>query len=71
MALKDDKQLFAAAQVLSIILESKASDTVKKSLNEISKKLTTNDLIAMNRKVNDGSDIGDVADEWISSKNIA
>lgn len=71
VALKDDKQLFAAAQVLPIIRESKASDTVKKSLNEISKKLTTNDLIAMNRKVNDGSDIGDVADEWISSKNIA
>ncbi len=71
VALEDDKQLFAAAQVLPIIRESKASDTVKEALNEISEKLTTDDLVSMNRKVNDGEDIGDIADEWISSKNIA
>ena len=71
VALEDDKQLFAAAQVLPIIRESKASDTVQEALNDISEKLTTDDLVSMNRKVNDGDDIGDIADEWISSKNIA
>lgn len=70
VALKDDKHLFAPAQVIPIARKSKLDDKGTKALNEVSVKLTTEELITMNRKVNNGDDIAKVADEWISQQGL-
>jgi osmoprotectant transport system substrate-binding protein len=70
VALKDDKQLFAPAQVLPIVRKSKLTDKGKEALNKVSAKLTTDGLISMNRKVNAGDDIGKVADGWLSQQGL-
>jgi osmoprotectant transport system substrate-binding protein len=70
VALKDDKGLFLPANVVPLIRESKATDTVTATLNSISAALTQDDLMTMNGKVSDGEDIGTIADEWLKDKGI-
>ena len=49
--LDDPKNLYTAQNVLPLINSSKASDNVKAILNAVSAKLTTDDLVQLNEKV--------------------
>ncbi len=70
VALSDDKNLFPAANVVPVIRESAATDTVSQALNAISAKLTTEELVVMNRKVNAGDDITFVAQDWLDDQGL-
>src|SRR5699024_4835209 len=50
VSLEDDKNLFGSARVVPIIRDDKATDNVVDTLNSISSKLTTQDLMDMNAK---------------------
>lgn len=64
--LQDDKHLQNADNVVPLIRTSKASDDVTSLLNEIDGKLTTNDLIALNKKSDvDKQDPDVIAASWL------
>jgi osmoprotectant transport system substrate-binding protein len=71
VALEDDKSLFAAENVVPLIKTAKASDTVTKTLNEVSAKLTTNDLITMNGEAATGANLADIAKKWLAGAGIS
>lgn len=72
VALADPKNLYTAQNVLPLINSKKASDTVKSVLNAISAKLTTQDLIALNEKVQvNKQDLDAVAKDWLSSAGLS
>lgn len=71
VVLADPKNLYTAQNVLPLITASKASDTVKSVLNAVSAKLTTDDLVSLNQKVQlDKQDPDAVAKAWLSSAGI-
>lgn len=70
VVLKDDKSLFAAESVVPVITTAKASDTVKKTLNAVSAKLTTQDLIEMNGEAATGAKQADIARKWLVSTGL-
>jgi len=61
VTLQDPKNLFASQQILPIVAKSKASDDVETILNSVSAKLTTDDLLKLNKAVS-GSAKEDPAD---------
>ena len=72
MTLEDPKNLFAAQNVVPLITEAKATDTVEDALDAISRELTTQDLLDLNAK-NQGPDKAkpaDLAKEWLTSKGL-
>ena len=72
VVLADPKNLYTAQNVLPLINSKKASDTVKSVLNAISAKLTTNDLISLNEKVQiNKQDPDAVAKDWLSSAGLS
>ncbi|MFF5967725.1 glycine betaine ABC transporter substrate-binding protein [Streptomyces collinus] len=71
VALKDDKSLFLAENILPVINEKKATPTVVTTLNAVSAALTTEELMTMNGKVSDLSDMGSVAQDWLKSHDLA
>ncbi|MDT5064838.1 MAG: osmoprotectant transport system substrate-binding protein [Mycobacterium sp.] len=71
VALEDDKSLFAAENVVPLIKTAKASDTVTKTLNQVSAKLTTNDLITMNGEAATGANLADIAKKWLAGAGIS
>jgi osmoprotectant transport system substrate-binding protein len=72
VVLADPKNLYTAQNVLPLINSSKASDTVKTTLNAISAKLTTDDLISLNEKVQmNKQDPDAVAKEWLTSAGLS
>ena len=70
LALEDDQHLFASAQIVPVLRESKASSEVKSTLNAISEKLTTESLTEMNREINNGADVATVAQDWLTSEQL-
>jgi glycine betaine/choline ABC-type transport system substrate-binding protein len=69
--LEDPKSNFAAQNVVPLITKSKATDGVKKVLNEIQAKLTTQNLGAMYAKVvNDKADPADVAKGFLTDNGL-
>lgn len=66
VVLTDDKSLFAAESVVPVITTAKSSDTIKRTLNAISAKLTTEDLITMNGEAATGKKLSDIAKEWLT-----
>lgn len=70
VVLKDDKSLFAAENVVPVITSARASEVVKKTLNGVSAKLTTDDLITMNGKAATGAKQSDIAKEWLKSVGL-
>lgn len=70
VALQDDKSLFAAENVTPIIAESKSTSTIETTLNAVSAKLTTEDLIAMNGKAGKGEGLRDIATAWLTEKGL-
>jgi osmoprotectant transport system substrate-binding protein len=72
VVLADPKNLYTAQNVLPLINSSKASDTVKSVLNAVSAKLTTDDLISLNQKVQmDKQDPDAVAKAWLSTAGLS
>jgi osmoprotectant transport system substrate-binding protein len=70
VALEDDKSLFAAENVVPVITESKATDTITETLNAVSAKLSTDDLIEMNAAAADGEGLDKIAAEWLKQAGI-
>ena len=72
VVLEDPKFNFAAQNVLPLINTSKATDTVKKVLNEVSAKLDTKTLTDLNTKLGapDKPDASKVASDWLTSVGL-
>lgn len=71
VALEDDKNLFLSENIVPVINEKKSTATVKEVLDKVSAALTTEDLIEMNGRVAKFEDIGEIAKDWLKSKNLA
>jgi osmoprotectant transport system substrate-binding protein len=71
VALSDDKNLFAAENVVPLIKSGKQNDSITKTLNAVSAKLTTDDLISMNAEAAKGTNLSDIAKKWLASAGIA
>ena len=70
VALEDDKNLFLSENIVPVINEKKSTATVKEVLDKVSAALTTEDLIEMNGRVAKFEDIGEIAQDWLKSKNL-
>ncbi len=70
--LKDPKNLILPQQVIPLVTAAVANDqTAVSALNAVSKALTTDDLVALNAKVdNDHMDASAVAKTWLQSKSL-
>jgi osmoprotectant transport system substrate-binding protein len=71
VALEDDKSLFAAENVVPLIKTAKENDTITKTLNDVSAKLTTADLITMNGEAATGTNLADIAKKWLAGAGIS
>ncbi|WP_309075147.1 ABC transporter substrate-binding protein [Paenarthrobacter sp.] len=70
VALEDNKNLFLSENIVPVINEKKSTDTVKETLDKVSAALTTEDLIKMNGRVAKFEDIGEIAKEWLKTKDL-
>lgn len=70
VALEDNKNLFAAENVVPLIKAGKQNDTVTKTLDAVSAKLTTDDLISMNAEAATGTNLADIAKKWLAGAGI-
>ncbi|MDT5387673.1 MAG: osmoprotectant transport system substrate-binding protein [Mycobacterium sp.] len=71
VALQDDKNLFAAENVVPLIKSAKQNDKVKKTLDAVSAKLTTEDLISMNAEAAKGTNLADIAKKWLANAGLS
>lgn len=71
VALEDDKNLFAAENVVPLIKTAKQNDTISATLDKVSAKLTTEDLISMNAEAAKGTNLADIAKKWLSNAGLA
>ena len=71
VALEDYKSLFAAENVVPVIKAAKENDTITKTLNAVSAKLTTDDLIKMNAEAATGTNLADIAKKWLAGAGIS
>ncbi|MDR6988232.1 osmoprotectant transport system substrate-binding protein [Paenarthrobacter nitroguajacolicus] len=70
VALEDNKNLFLSENIVPVINQKKSTDTVKETLDKVSAALSTEDLIKMNGRVAKFEDIGEIAKEWLKTKNL-
>jgi osmoprotectant transport system substrate-binding protein len=71
VVLEDPKNFFLAENVVPVIRESKASDTVRDTLNAVSAKLTTDNLTDMVKQVEiDKADPATVAKEFLAANDL-
>lgn len=68
--LKDDKSLFKAQNIVPLIASAKKSEKVDDVLDKVSAALTTDDLVAMNAKLNDKQPIDTVAGDWLKAHDL-
>jgi osmoprotectant transport system substrate-binding protein len=71
VALEDDKSLFAAENVVPLIKKAKLNDTITTTLDAVSAKLTTGDLISMNGEAATGTNLSDIAKKWLADAGIS
>jgi osmoprotectant transport system substrate-binding protein len=72
VVLADPKSLYTAQNVLPLINASKASNNVKTILNAVSAKLTTDDLVQLNEKVqSEKQDPDTVAKAWLATAGLS
>ncbi len=71
VALEDDKSLFAAENVVPVIKTAKQNDTITKTLDAVSAKLTTEDLISMNAEAAKGTNLSDIAKKWLADTGLS
>ncbi len=65
VVLEDPNHLFAAQNVVPIVATSAVDPAAEATLNEVSAKLTTNDLIDMNEQLAEFTSIDEVAHQWL------
>jgi periplasmic glycine betaine/choline-binding (lipo)protein of an ABC-type transport system (osmoprotectant binding protein) len=71
VALEDPKNMFLSSNVVPIV-SSKVDDQTAETLNKVSKELTPEDLIAMNkRSVDEKASASVIAGDWLKSKGLA
>jgi osmoprotectant transport system substrate-binding protein len=72
VVLEDPKNNFAAENVVPLINKEKASDTVKETLNAVSAKLDTDQLLELNAALDapDKPEYSDVAKDWLSKAGL-
>ena len=72
VVLEDPKNNFIAQQVLPLYNKAKMTDKAKEALNAVSKVLTTEDLINLNRAVSGSQKQNpkDAAAAWLKDKGI-
>ncbi len=70
VVLADPKNNFTAQDVLPLINKTKASSTVKSTLNAISAKLDTQTLVMLNKRLDAKQDPASVAKNWLSSVGL-
>ena len=72
VVLEDPKNNFKAQQVLPLYNDAKVTDKAKEALNNVSKTLTTEDLINLNRAVSGSQkqNAKDAAAAWLKDKGI-
>jgi len=71
VVLEDDKHLQLADNIAPLVRNAVVSDELKKVLNAISAKLTTDELIALNRANGvDKKDAKDVAAAWLKTNGL-
>jgi osmoprotectant transport system substrate-binding protein len=72
VTLKDPKNLFASQQVVPIGTSAKLTDSVKATLNKVSAKLTTADLLDFNKQISGDAkaDPKTVADAWLKTNGF-
>ncbi|WP_461171952.1 ABC transporter substrate-binding protein [Arthrobacter sp. Z1-9] len=72
VVLEDPKNNFIAQQVIPLYNEAKMTDKAKEALNSVSRILTTEDLINLNRAVSGDQKQGakEAADAWLKDKGI-
>ncbi|MET0700250.1 MAG: ABC transporter substrate-binding protein [Mycobacterium sp.] len=71
VALEDDKNLFASENVVPVIKTAKETDAITKTLNAVSAKLTTDDLVKMNAEAATGTNLADIAKKWLAGAGIS
>ena len=54
-----------------MIKTAKQTDTIKKTLDAVSAKLTTQDLISMNAEAATGTNLADIAKKWLDNAGIS
>ena len=72
VVLEDDKNLFAAQNVVPVLNVAFDSDEIAELLNSISSELTTDDLLSLNEKSasDDKPSAAQVAEEWLKEKGL-
>ncbi|MGN6324664.1 MAG: ABC transporter substrate-binding protein [Pseudolysinimonas sp.] len=72
VTLEDPKNLFASQQVVPIVTTAKLSDKVKATLNKVSAKLTTDDLLDFNTQISGDAkaDPKTVAADWLKKNGF-
>ena len=71
VVLADPKNLYTAQNVLPLLNSTKASENVKAILDAVSAKLTTDDLVQLNEKVQlEKQDAVAVAKAWLADANL-
>lgn len=72
VVLSDPKNNWLAQQVIPLYAASKLSDAGKQAVNNVSKQLSTDDLISLNRLVSGDKklDPKDAAQQWLKDKGI-
>ena len=73
VVLKDPKNNFIAQQVVPLVRTATVPDAARNVLNEVSRKLTTDDLMNLNRAVsgNQKQSPADAAKAWLKEKGLA
>ena len=70
--LDDDKHLQNVDAIVATVNTSVVSDKLTQALNAVAAALTTDELVALNKKVDiDGDDPAQVAQDWLTSKGLA
>lgn len=70
VALKDNKNLFPAQNIVPIIASDQVTDEVTKVLDAVSAALTTTDLIEMNGRLAKQESIDTVAADWLAEHDL-
>jgi osmoprotectant transport system substrate-binding protein len=72
VVLGDPGNNFAAQNVVPLINSTKASDTVKQALNAVQAKLTTENLVQLNRTLSGATkpDVATVAKNWLAQQGL-
>ena len=71
VVLEDDKGLQPAENVVPVVRSDKVDDDLRKALNAVSSKLTTEELVKLNAAVDiDKEDPADVAERWLKENDL-